>query len=106
MADGRVKLLLHPFFERLRASGGGVLALDYDGTLAPFRIDPMQAVPYPGVREAIARILATGKTRVVLISGRRAEEVRELLAFVRRRKSGACMGGRGCGPTGVAPSSH
>ncbi len=81
MANGGSKLVLQSFFERLRALGGGVLALDYDGTLAPFRFDPMEAVPYPGVREAIGRILATGKTRVVLISGRRAEEVRELLGI-------------------------
>jgi trehalose-phosphatase len=70
---------LKSFFEALRGAGGGVLALDYDGTLAPFRIDPMEAVPYAGVREAITRILATGTTRVVLISGRKAEEVRDLL---------------------------
>ncbi|MFP5227021.1 MAG: trehalose-phosphatase [Acidobacteriota bacterium] len=63
----------------LRSSGRGVLALDYDGTLAPFRVDPMQALPYPGVREAVTKILATGTTRVVLVSGRRAEEVRDLL---------------------------
>jgi trehalose-phosphatase len=41
----------------------------------------MEAAPYPGVREAIGRILRSGKTRVVLVSGRRAEEVRELLGI-------------------------
>jgi trehalose-phosphatase len=79
MADSNWKLALQPFFDALRAGDGGVLALDYDGTLAPFRIDPMEAVPYPGMREALAKILASGSTRVVLISGRRAEEVRDLL---------------------------
>jgi trehalose 6-phosphate phosphatase len=79
MANSYSKLSLVPFFETLRAVGRGVLALDYDGTLAPFRQNPMEAVPYPGVREVIEKILGTGTTRVVLISGRRAEEVRDLL---------------------------
>jgi len=74
-------VILQPFFEKLSAAGGRGLALDYDGTLAPFCVDRMEAVPYPGVREAVARILGTGKTRVVLISGRRVEEVRDLLGI-------------------------
>jgi trehalose 6-phosphate phosphatase len=43
-------------------------------------VNPMEAVPYPGVREVINRIIAAGKTHVIMISGRRAEEVRDLLA--------------------------
>lgn len=72
---------MRTFFEELHTRGGGVLALDYDGTLAPFRLDPMEAVPYPGVREALAKILTGGHTRLLLVSGRRAEEVRELLGI-------------------------
>ena len=53
LGDDQLKESLKSFFEALRGAGGGVLALDYDGTLAPFRIDPMEAVPYAGVREAI-----------------------------------------------------
>jgi len=82
MPHGPAKRSLHPLFETLQAAGRGALALDYDGTLAPFRDDRMQAVPYPGVREVLGRILAAGRTRVVLISGRRAEEVRALLGIV------------------------
>lgn len=74
-------LLLSSFFGAVHSAGGGVLALDYDGTLAPFRIDPMESEPYPGVREAIVRIMGGGRTRVVLVSGRRAEEVRDLLGI-------------------------
>ena len=54
--------------------------LDYDGTLAPFHTDRNAAVPYPGVRDAIRAILAADRTRVVLVSGRPPEEVRDLLA--------------------------
>ena len=70
---------LRRFFERLAGHPASALALDYDGTLAPFRVDRNAAVPWPGVREAVQRILESGQTRVVLISGRQGEEVRELL---------------------------
>ena len=67
------------FFDRLTAHPASALALDYDGTLAPFHIDRNAAIPWPGVREAVQKILQGGSTRVVLISGRQAEEVRDLL---------------------------
>lgn len=69
------------FFGRLETRGSGTLMLDYDGTLAPFNKDRNAAVPYAGVRELIADIMATSATRVVLLSGRRAEEVKELLSL-------------------------
>jgi len=69
------------FFARLEQRGSGALALDYDGTLAPFKQDRHAAVPYAGVKELIRDIMATGATRVVLISGRPAEEVRSLLGL-------------------------
>ncbi|HEX3987132.1 MAG TPA: trehalose-phosphatase [Acidobacteriaceae bacterium] len=70
---------LRAFFDRLTAHPASALALDYDGTLAPFHIDRHAAVPWPGVREAVQKILEGGQTRVVLITGRQAEEVRDLL---------------------------
>jgi trehalose 6-phosphate phosphatase len=56
-----------------------VLLLDYDGTLAPFRIERDQAVPYGGVRDAVGALLASGHTRVVVISGRTITDLRPLL---------------------------
>jgi trehalose-phosphatase len=53
--------------------------LDYDGTLAPFRIKPEKATPYPGVRPILKRILKAGGTRVVLISGRWTKDLIPLL---------------------------
>jgi trehalose-phosphatase len=70
---------LQAFFNRLTAHPASALALDYDGTLAPFHIDRNAAVPWPGVRDAVQKIIESGQTRVVLISGRQAEEVRDLL---------------------------
>lgn len=73
------QLQLRAFFDRLTAHPASALALDYDGTLAPFHVDRNAAVPWPGVREALQKILESRQTRLVLISGRQAEEVRDLL---------------------------
>ena len=42
------ELQLEQFFAKLEHRGSGALALDYDGTLAPFNADRDAAVPYPG----------------------------------------------------------
>ncbi|MCB2156469.1 trehalose-phosphatase [bacterium] len=67
------------FFERLRAAPRRVLLLDYDGTLAPFREKRDEAVPYPGVREAVREILESGSTRLAVISGRYTRDLLPLL---------------------------
>lgn len=75
---------LAAFFSRLAAAPQLVLMIDYDGTLAPFKIRPDQAVPYPGVAEALRALMDQDNTRVVIVSGRRAAEVADLLPLGRR----------------------
>ena len=41
------------FYEQLATARQRVLMLDYDGTLAPFKVRPEEAVPYPGVSETL-----------------------------------------------------
>jgi trehalose-phosphatase len=67
------------FWQRLAVASQRLLALDYDGTLAPFTVDRDQAWPYPGVQELLGRIAAAGHTRVVIVSGRGVDEVLRLL---------------------------
>ena len=69
---------LNSFLRRV-AERGGVLLLDYDGTLAPFSIERMSAFPYEGVREVLEKVIETGRTRLVVISGRPAREITSLL---------------------------
>jgi trehalose-phosphatase len=59
-----------------------LLALDYDGTLAPIVSDPTKAVPAAGAREVLAR-LACRKHALALaiISGRGIEQLRSLLGL-------------------------
>ncbi len=70
---------LTPFWARLVAAPLRVLCLDYDGTLAPFRVARDRAYPYPEVREVVAAVQAAGGTRVVVVSGRPVAEIVPLL---------------------------
>jgi trehalose-phosphatase len=67
------------FLKSVAGATRSLLLLDYDGTLGPFRKERAKAIPYPGVAAILERIIATGRTRVVIVSGREAEETRRLL---------------------------
>ena len=62
------------FLDQLKLAQERILLLDYDGTLAPFTTDRDRAFPYPEVPRLLAGIMTAG-TRVVLISGRPAQEL-------------------------------
>ena len=64
---------------RLRDAPRSLLMLDYDGTLAPFHIDRFEATPYPGVEERLRTLSQLSRVRLVLVSGRSARELRNLL---------------------------
>ena len=70
-----------PFFVCLSQAKKSLLLLDYDGTVAPLRTERDQAVPYGPVPDLLEAIVATGCTRVVLISGRPAREIPPLLGL-------------------------
>jgi trehalose-phosphatase len=74
--------------EKLEAFFGGfaeqvrpLLLLDYDGTLAPFRVNRFTARPWAGVRELLARIQRQGRTRLAVVTGRPAGEISSLLGL-------------------------
>ena len=69
------------FFRRVAAAPFRVLMLDYDGTLAPFRVERDRAVPYPGVRERLEALLAGGRSRVAVVTGRELGEIEALLSM-------------------------
>lgn len=65
------------FFSALRTADRRVLLLDYDGTLAPFRVERSETRPYEGVGGLLTAIRAQG-TRIVIVSGRAARDVARL----------------------------
>ena len=70
---------LEEFFRALAGASHSLLLLDYDGTLAPFRVDRFQARPWAGVRELLKQIQNQGRTRMAVVTGRPAAEIAPLL---------------------------
>ncbi len=66
------------FWEAVRKASQPMLICDYDGTLAPFQLDKMQAHPYPGIPERLA-VIAAGPTKLAFVSGRPVLELISLL---------------------------
>jgi trehalose-phosphatase len=73
--------MVEAFFEQLSGERQPILLLDYDGTLAPFRVNRFEAQPFAGVRELLARIQKQGATRMAVITGRPAGEIGPLLGL-------------------------
>jgi trehalose 6-phosphate phosphatase len=61
---------------------GALLAVDYDGVLAPIVPDPTNSPPLPGVVDALARVAARVRS-VAVISGRPAKVVVDYCQFSR-----------------------
>lgn len=72
---------LESFFRAWPDGARPLLLLDYDGTLAAFRIDRFKAYPWAGVRELLTAIQRQGRTHISIISGRPPQEVARLLAL-------------------------
>jgi trehalose-phosphatase len=70
------------FWSRVFNARHRLLALDYDGTLAPFHIDPMQAHPLPGIPEILDLLNHSANTTVAIVSGRPVQEVSLLLGEI------------------------
>jgi trehalose 6-phosphate phosphatase len=70
---------LDDFFRGFTGTVKPLLLLDYDGTLAPFRVDRYKARPWSGVQELLTRIQHQHITRTVVITGRPAAEIAPLL---------------------------
>jgi len=79
VAENQIEL--EQFIRKVAESETSALLLDYDGTLAPFSVNRQEALPYPGVVPTLQEIMASGRTRVVIVTGRSAPEVLLLLGI-------------------------
>jgi trehalose-phosphatase len=74
---------LDPALERAIDAFAGrdrvLLALDFDGTLAPIVEDPEDAEPLPLAAEAIEALVALPRTHMAMVSGRPLQQLRRLL---------------------------
>lgn len=67
------------FLTGISLSRARALMLDYDGTLAPFCVDPSRAFPYSGLSSLLERLQKQTDTRLAVISGRPAKSTARLL---------------------------
>src|ERR1700722_8084727 len=74
-------LKLKNFFQSLAVASESALLLDFDGTLAPFRIDPAKVRPWAGVTYLLEKIQAAGRTRLAIVTGRPARDVEPQLGL-------------------------
>lgn len=106
----RSEVDVEAFFQRFRHAGPGLLLLDYDGTLAPFREERNQARPWPGVRSRLGRIRGARGPAPVVISGRPVREVAELLGTEPAPEIWGCHGWEHRSPEGefrrIAPGAE
>jgi len=63
---------------RIARTGRLLVALDFDGTLAPLEDEPMNARMLPTAREAVDALLDAPDTVVALVSGRSLADLREI----------------------------
>jgi trehalose-phosphatase len=67
------------FWDRLRSARRSFLALDYDGTIAPFTVERMEAHPLPGTIDLLTKIRDRTGGSLAVLSGRPISEVLTLL---------------------------
>jgi trehalose 6-phosphate phosphatase len=67
------------FMELQRSCDRRLLMLDYDGTLAPFVAERMEAKPLPGVVERLEALMHDTRTQLAIVTGRSVDDIRKLL---------------------------
>lgn len=72
---------IEPFLESVARAARSLLMLDYDGTLAPFRQQRDEALPYPEIAPLLQQMVQGRHTRLVIVSGRDTSEIRQLLGI-------------------------
>lgn len=74
--DPQTESALKDALRGIAASDFLLVALDFDGTLAPLQDEPMEARMLPAARAAVDALVATPDTVVALVSGRSLTDLR------------------------------
>lgn len=80
-SDGDLPKPLRDALAAMAARRRLLVALDFDGTLAPEVDDPLQARALPEARRAVERLSARPATRVALVSGRSLTDLEVVAGF-------------------------
>lgn len=88
--DGAIEIGGIPeFWDAVRTARSRCLILDYDGTLAGFRVDRMRACPTEGVVDLLLQIRDRTDTHLAVMTGRPVAELLHLLGDLRIPVSGS-----------------
>lgn len=60
-----------------------LVAIDYDGTIAPLVPDPQQAIPNPHAMNAVLALATMSDTEVAIVTGRDADDLRAVAVELR-----------------------
>ena len=77
-ADAVTEDAMRDALRSVEASDLLLVALDFDGTLAPLEDEPMDARMLPAARAAVDAVVAAPDTVVALVSGRSLSDLREI----------------------------
>jgi trehalose 6-phosphate phosphatase len=91
---------LEGFWSYLVLSRRRLLLLDYDGTLAPFHPDPSKAVLYPSLSKLLDRLYRQAGTRLIVITGRSVQDLKQLWPFAEPPEIWGSHGGERLYPDG------
>lgn len=71
------------FWLKARMAKNRLLALDYDGTLANFKIDRTKAYPFEGIVDKLIKIRNSKTTTLAIVSGRPVRDVLDLMGDIK-----------------------
>ncbi|KAB3519819.1 trehalose-phosphatase [Corynebacterium sp. zg254] len=95
--------------EALAAADCLLVAMDFDGTMAPFHDDPMSARAEDGCIESLKALAAMDDTIAMIVSGRNLAQLREVTGLSEGNEAGIhLIGSHGAEPagTGFTPLSE
>lgn len=75
--------------KKLKNSKNIFLFLDYDGTLAPFRDDPLNACALPEIEKELKKLSKKEKYHLNLVSGRKLSELKKMINLSRTNYAGS-----------------
>jgi len=75
--------------KRIERADDILLFLDYDGTLAPFKADPLSAFVLPEVEASLKKLAEKKKIHMSLISGRKLSELKKMIDLNRCHYAGS-----------------
>ena len=75
------KTILANFFSKLEMRKKGILLLDYDGTLAPFKKKRQDAVMHPKIAQELQQLAHAPNTKIIIISGRTIQDLLPLVSL-------------------------